>query len=749
MIIERKGYRNVLIRHRDASGKRVEQTLSEYHPYGFLLDVDASVISALSKEPGYTGVYGESLTKVILSDPAEVGNLKNQFDQTWECNIPWTNRCLSEHIKDNPPIENYDHRIWYLDMEWTTDSEKITIISVFDSFKKTMWTWAVAPENAKTEVIGQLKFKNHPYGQKVKNLETKIQLFSSEREMLNHFIAHMRICDPDIITGWNVVNADCRVLIERCQRNGIDPKTMCGGSSRTIRYDYKDWSQPIGGRMVIDLMLAVTKLWQIKNGALPNKKLDTVANLLLKEEKLPLADGHDTYYTDFHTYIDYNIQDVELLPKLDKMLNAINHHLAIQHIVQCDIQTTPFVTRLFTCLTINDPDFTHRIPSRAQFDFKPYQGADIMEPTPGVYNEGIAIMDIKAMYHSNAALHNISWETLEETGVDCGNGTCFHHDTRGHLVRQMDRMTDLRNKYKALMKSATDDDERAMYDAMQYATKSLVASMYGAAGDSKYGLYHPDVAAAITFTSRQTLFRLREECEKYDMKVIYGHTDSVFVLCDSPDIGMKNISQINANMSPIETEFEKWCSSMLIMAKNRYAGMTAWTDGESHEPKLYVKGIELKQNRLPPLMKEVMHTVIHGLLDSTPEDEITGNLVGLLDSVISKKVDVRQLCISARLQQNLEQYKVLGESRAGAAWANRVLGKGYRKGDSFLSTLSADGSYIAFDDPTEIQGICEIGYRHLAERFVIAKVRPYYESVGFDMQPLLNSLNGVSGVDWL
>ena len=746
MIIERKGNRNVLLRYRSPDGRRQEKTLSNYHPYGFLLDSDAQHIPALAKEVGYTGVYGESLTKVVMADPQDVGELKNRFSKTWECNIPWTNRCLSEYIKDNPRIENYEHRIWYLDMEWTTDSEKVTIISVFDSFKKTMWTWAVAPENAKNEVLGQLRFKNHPYGLKVKNLSVNIQMFSSEREMLNSFINHMVLCDPDIITGWNVVNADCRVLIERCQANGIDPKRMCGGSSRSIRYNYSDWAQPIGGRMVIDLMLAVSKLWQIKNGALPNKKLDTVAKLLLGDEKLPLADGHDTYYTDFHTYIDYNIQDVELLPRLDKMLNAINHHLAIQHIVQCDIQTTPYVTRLFTCLSINDPDFTHRIPSKAQFDFEAYQGADIMEPSPGVYDEGIAIM---AMYHSNAALHNISWETLDPEGDDCGNGSRFHKDSKGHLVRQMDRMTELRNEYKALMKSATDDDERAMYDSMQYATKSLVASMYGAAGDSKYGLYHPDVAAAITFTSRQTLFRLREECEKRNMKVIYGHTDSVFVLCPSPEHGMMHINNINQDMHPIETEFEKWCSSMLIMAKNRYAGMTAWTDGEHHERKLYVKGIELKQNRLPPMMKEVMSFVIHGLLDGKAEYEMTGTLVGMLDSIMNQTVDVKSLCINARLQQNLDQYKVLGESRAGAAWANRVLGKGYRKGDSFLSIIDNNGSYIAFDDPKEIEGIAEIGYRHIAERFIIAKVQPYYESVGYDMQPLLNALNGVSGVNWL
>ena len=46
-----------------------------------------------------------------------------------------------------------------------------------------------------------------------------------------------------------------------------------------------------------------------------------------------------------------------------------------------------------------------------------------------------------------------------------------------------------------LMKEAQTDDERKMYDSLQYATKSLVASMYGVAGDAKYGMYHPDIAA--------------------------------------------------------------------------------------------------------------------------------------------------------------------------------------------------------------------------------------------------------------
>jgi len=751
MIVERKGGRRVLVRYRDDSGKRHEYTIKDYHPFGFLHEDDAEFHErCLYKEAGYTGVFGEPLVKIVMSDPAEVGALKNDYLYTWECNIPFTNRALSEHNKDHGPFSNYDHRIWYWDMEWLPDNEEITIISVYDNFKDKMWTWAVRPDKPERAWSNFLRMgAEHPYNPGlIKDLDTVIQYFPNERDMLQHFAQHMKECDPDVITGWNVVNADCRVLIERMNKCGLDPKTLCGGSSSIIRYDFGDWQQPIGGRLVIDLMLAVSHLWQIKNGALPNKKLDTVAEIILKDRKLPLKNGHDTYFSDFETYVDYNIQDVELLPRLDKALNAINHYLAIQHIVQCDIQTAPYITRLFTVMAINDKDFHYCIPSKPMFSKVDYEGADIMQPIPGRY-EGVAIMDIKAMYHSNVNLHNISWDTLSDDGKDCGNGSCFTQGDRGLLGRQMDKMTHLRNEYKALMKDAKTDDERARYDAMQFATKSLVASMYGAAGDSKYGLYHPKVAAAITYTSRQTLFRLRDECERLAMKVIYGHTDSVFVLCSTALKGCEDIKIINRNMAPIETEFEKWCSSMLIVAKNRYAGMTTWTDGKPHDPKLYVKGIELKQNRLPPVMKEVMSDCINDLLSFETEKTMTSKLQDIINDIVKGFIPKVDLCIKGRLKHNLENYSVLSEARAGAAWANKHLGKGYGKGSDFLAVIDSKGQYIAFDDPSDIEGIAEIGYKHMAEKFIVNKIKPYYEIVGFDMQPLYNSLNGVDAVEWL
>ena len=291
--------------------------------------------------------------------------------------------------------------------------------------------------------------------------------------------------------------------------------------------------------------------------------------------------------------------------------------------------------------------------------------------------------------------------------------------------------------------------ERNKWDTMQFACKSLVASMYGVAGDAKYGLYHPEIAAAITYTSRNTLQQLKKEAEALGMKTIYGHTDSIFCEINTPEEGVKALEIINKNMKPIETEFEKWCPKIIIAAKNRYAGLVSWTDGKYHEPKSYFKGIELKQSRMPPIMKESMTDVIQGILNGKSETDVTLELSSLISKVVSMDIDPLDICMKGRLKQDLSKYKVLSGSSAGAAWANEYLGKNYRKDSYFLSTITPKGKYIAFDEPSEIEGVSEIGYKVLAERFIVNKAKPYYELAGWSMQPLINSLEGIAGIEWL
>lgn len=740
LIVERGRGNEVIVRYRDENGVRKEKKLSA-KPFCFVENKDTHKINRpFTSQSGYSGLYGEDLVKTQFSTTDDMRDGIKGL-RTWEANTNHANRVLTEN---NSQFPMYRHRVCYFDMEWMIESGQITIIVIHDSEdgEYVLFTHS----DYESGFYDTIPCANHPEGlESIKSGERRFKCFNDEKSMLLDFARLLRKNDYDIITGWNVVNADIQQLFKRFKANDLQANLL--SPMKRVRYDFKEWGQPIVGTNVIDMMIAFPKLWTLKNGQLPAKSLGAVSAHCLGETKVELIDGHDTYFTDFGTYLDYARQDVRLLPRLDSLVGALNYFIAVQHITQCDLRTTPYITKVFPVLALRDEDFEQRIPSKPQFEKVDYQGADIQTADSGVYHN-IAIMDIKAMYHSNVKLHNICWTNLDENGVDCGNGVRFAQNN-GLLGRQMDKMTTLRNEYKRKMKEAESDDERKMYDALQYATKSLVASMYGVAGDSKCSFYHPDIAASITHTSRQTLFRLRDECEALGMPAIYGHTDSVFVQCETPEKGIDALRTINERMYPIETEFEKWCESFLLMAKNRYAGLVSWTDGAHHDAQMYVKGIEMKQSRLPKAMKEAMTTVVDGILRKEDSERIVAGLEELVRRTVTQEIPVSDLCIKAKLSKNLSDYRVLGEARAGAHWANTHLGKGYRKDDYFLTTLDDKGDYIAFDDPSEIEGIAQVGHRHLAERFIVEKVRPYFEVMGWDIMRIENALNGLSDMGWL
>lgn len=741
MIVEQSGHNTVVVRYRDSNGTRRTEKITGHLPYCYVTEDSAQWIQE-KKEHGFTGVFGEPLVKVSCYNTDALRNIVNT-GPTWEGNVPYTNQVLTSRAKAGvAPFESYEHRIWYLDGEWKTDSGEITMLTVYDSFTENLYSWTVLPHGVtKGKHASLLDANNNRY-----TYDTPVLVFDNEADLLSHFIMFMRKQDPDIITGWYVTGADIKQIVERCNKVGVRASQM--SPMNRLRYDYGDWAQPIVGRNIIDLRLAFPKLYELKNGKLPNYKLDDVAWEALGEKKTELPDGHDTYYSDPILYLEYNRQDVRLLPRLNKLVNALDYFIAVQHIAQCEIRSTPHVTQVFTCLALGDPEFDKQIPSKPMFDKVKYDGAIVMDGEKGVY-ENIGIFDVKAMYHSNAALHNISWDTLDKNGKDCGNGTGFSQEKKGLLVRQMDNMTVLRDHYKKLMREATTDAERVRYDALQYATKSLVASMYGVAGDAKYGLYHPEIASAITFTSRATLMKLKEVAEDLGHPVVYGHTDSVMCRVDSPEHGEASLDEMNRRMAPIIVQFEKWSSSFILMEKNRYCGLVSWTDGEAHEPKRYVKGIELKQARMPSVMKDSMGKVIDGILNAQYESEVTESLVTLIEDIIGGKMDPLDLCMKGKLTKNLSEYTSVSGPAAGAQWANRTLGKGYRGGDYFLVTIDPKGRYLAFDKPEEIEGFAEIGYRTMVERFIIKKVAPYYEVAAWDIMPLHRALEGKSKVAWV
>ena len=92
---------------------------------------------------------------------------------------------------------------------------------------------------------------------------------------------------------------------------------------------------------------------------------------------------------------------------------------------------------------------------------------------------------------------------------------------------------------------------------------------------------------------------------------------------------------------------------------------------------------------------------------------------------------------------------MLSGTSAGAAWANEYLGKGYRKGSYFKVILDDAGRYLAFDNPSDLEGVASVGYKTMCDRFVIRKIQPYYDMMGWSTQSLVNAFMGLGHLSWV
>jgi DNA polymerase zeta len=138
-------------------------------------------------------------------------------------------------------------------------------------------------------------------------------------------------------------------------------------------------------------------------------------------------------------------------------------------------------------------------------------------------------------------------------------------------------------------------------DARQLGLKLLANVTYGYAGASFSGrMPCAEIADAIVQTGRQTLekaIELIHATKKWNAKVVYGDTDSLFVHLQGIsqdrafDIGEEIVDAITkSNPFPMELKFEKVYHPCVLLTKKRYCGFKY--EARNSTPVFEAKGIE-------------------------------------------------------------------------------------------------------------------------------------------------------------
>ena len=348
----------------------------------------------------------------------------------------------------------------------------------------------------------------------------------SERELLATFCARVRARDPDVITGWNVLEFDLAVLAQRCaaHRLPFDIGRVPGNAEVVTRKSGR-MAIDIAGRAVVDAMRTV----RASGERLIDQSLDGAAHALLGEGKTVALRGEAKLdeldrlrRDDPAAFCAYCLRDSELVLEILRTtgLDALTVRRAALTGVSLDLAWTsiPAFERVYGAALrarniVAPPRSDHAVDGAA--------GGTVLEAEAGLF-ANVLVFDFRSLYpslmrtfHIDPLAHVRARGAADD--IVAPNGARFE---RGDAILPAILTAYAREREAAL---AAGDATAA------YVYKILQNSFYGVLGSSGCRYGRSELAGAITSFGKHFLTLARDWFEARGHHVLYGDTDSVFV----------------------------------------------------------------------------------------------------------------------------------------------------------------------------------------------------------------------------
>ncbi|XP_017784664.1 PREDICTED: DNA polymerase delta catalytic subunit [Nicrophorus vespilloides] len=572
-----------------------------------------------------------------------------------------------------------------------------------------------------------------------------VHSYKTEAEMLMAWSDFVRKLDPDILTGYNIIDFDIPYLINRA--NHLKLKNFgFMGRIPTIKSITKETSTQtkIGrrvvkqtnfeGRVTYDMLSVIRRDFKLRSYSLNN-----VSNEILGEQK---EDVHYSIITDLQNGDEqtrrrlavYCIKDADLPLKLLNHVKSFTNDIEMSRVTGVPItilltkgEQSKVVAQLLRHARQHDYFMpVHRgAPSSEQ-----YEGATVIEPIRGYYTDPIATLDFSSLYPSIMIAHNLCYTTLlkpqmkeklnlttEKVSTTPLNCMFVKSSVRkGLLPHILEHLLAARKRTKAELKETTDPSMRAVLDGRQLAYKISANSVYGFTGAQQGKLPCLEISGSVTSYGRTMIEQTRQEVEqrycvangyKHDAKVIYGDTDSVMVnfqvktLEESMDLGREAAEYISAKfIKPIKLEFEKVYFPYLLIQKKRYAGLY-FTRTDTYD-KMDCKGLETVRRDNCTLVVDVINTCLQKLLIDRDPDGASAYAKKVISDLLQNNVDISQLVITKELSKE-EYANKQPHVELASKIAKRDPGKAPKLGDRipyvFIASSKNAKAYEKAEDP--------------------------------------------------
>lgn len=445
-------------------------------------------------------------------------------------------------------------------------------------------------EKADKEITAiTFKYKNkfvviggQPYTPKDENV-TYIKA-ENEAQLLMKFIDCYKAVDPDIITGWNIEFFDIPYIINRITKvigqefaNKLSPFNALREREVIIAGREHQVYDPVGVS-VLDYMQLYRKFTFVMRDSY---SLNNIAHIELGQKKLDYSEHDslfDLYKKDWEKFIDYNIQDVELVARLEDKLKLIEQVLAIAYDAKVNYQDTFTSVRMWDLIIHNYlldknivvPQFTKADKERQA------EGAYVKDPQVGIHN-WVVSFDLNSLYPHLIMQYNISPETwkgkigmtpsiediidgawskvkdsiTEQSVTIAATGDLYDRDYKGFLPTLMQKMYDDRVVWKNRMLEAKKQYEKtkdpnllkeiARCHNMQLAKKIQLNSAYGALGNEFFRWFDLKFAESITKSGQLSIRWVEKALNNWLNKtlktdgvdyVLAIDTDSIYISLD-------------------------------------------------------------------------------------------------------------------------------------------------------------------------------------------------------------------------
>ena len=504
----------------------------------------------------------------------------------------------------------------------------------------------------------------------------RIVLCRDEKALLETFLAWLACEDPDLIVGWNVVNFDLDLIAQRCRSVGMEFAVGRGGDRATVLQPQNPRGTRVArvpGRVVLDgIDWLRAAFWSFESF-----ELEAVARALLGRGKHDLGGGVEStdkvaeinrlYREDRNRLAAYNLEDCRLVTEIFARTNLVDFAVRRAEL------TGLAMDRQGGSVAAFDNLYLPRLHRRGRVapdvgdagDGPGSPGGYVMDSDPGLY-DNVLVLDFKSLYPSIIRTFQIDPLGLAEPGDDPVPGFLEARFARdGAILPEL-----IEELWRARDEAKKHDD-----GALSQAVKILMNSFYGVLGSSGCRFYDARLASSITRRGHEIIRTSRDRIEAHGHRVIYGDTDSLFVLLGDA-VDEAEAARIGADLavtltawwrktladeyrldSFLELEFETLYLRFLMPtvrgeqtgSKKRYAGLVRGADGGTE---LVFKGLESVRTDWTALARRFQRELYRRVFLGLPfEDFVRETLAELLAGKLDGELVYRK-----RLRRGVDEY---------------------------------------------------------------------------------------------